>query len=253
MKPSYITRSSNPIPVEARKPAAQAPAVDDEKKKDAEAAAAKQAALEAQVKRLAAEQAAQSAKPKMAKLVLSSSPNGAMVHRGDSLLCTTPCDMEVPVGDPNETLMLKLDGYKEYPLKVSLVHGATVALALNLTKAPSRNRNKRRAAGKSKATAAPAAKAAPAARPASQAAPPSREAAPPGTRLKAGQRASPLCRVRGSLHHLKHAARRQCTDAPIHRDTTSGRQLQLQQLQQSFQGAPRASFLTPPRRALPQT
>ena len=86
-------------------------------------------------------------------------------------MCTTPCDMEVPVGEPNETLMLKLDGYKEYPLKVSLVHGATVALALNLTKAPSRNRNKRRAAGKSKATAAPAAKAAPAARPAPAAKP----------------------------------------------------------------------------------
>jgi tRNA A-37 threonylcarbamoyl transferase component Bud32 len=126
-------------------------------------AAAKQAALEAQINKLAAEQAAQSARPKMAKLVLSSSPKGAMVHRGDSLLCTTPCDMEVPVGDPNETLLLKLDGYKEYPLKVSLVHGATVALALNLVKVPSRNRTKRSSGSSSSKSASSAPSPAPAA------------------------------------------------------------------------------------------
>jgi hypothetical protein len=102
----------------------------------------------------------------MAKLVLSSNPNGAMVHRGDSLLCTTPCDMDVPVGNPNETLLLKLSGYKEYPLKVSLVHGATVALALNLVKVPSRTRSKRSSSkASSKSNAKPAA-AAPSSRPA---------------------------------------------------------------------------------------
>ena len=158
------------VEVEEVKGSEAAPAAEPKEDKAAAAAAAKQAALEEQVKRLAAEQAAQSSKPKMAKLVLSSSPNGAMVHRGDSLLCTTPCDMEVPVGDPNETLLLKLAGYKDYPLKVSLVHGATVALALNLSKAPSRSRNKR---GSSKASAkpAPAPKSAPAARPAAAPAP----------------------------------------------------------------------------------
>ena len=141
--------------LEPAKPTAPA-VVDNEAKKKAESRAAKQAALEAQVQKLAAEQAAQSSRPKMAKLVLSSSPNGAMVHRGDSLLCTTPCDMEVPVGEPNETLQLKLAGYKEFPLKVSLVHGATVALALNLVKVPSRTRNKRSSVKASSKPAPPA-------------------------------------------------------------------------------------------------
>jgi hypothetical protein len=110
------------------------------------------AAIAAQAKQLAEVQAALAAKPMMAHLVLSSNPNGAMVQRGGSLLCTTPCDLDVTVGEPNETLTLNLDGYKAYPLKVSLVHGATVALALNLTKNPVRSRMRR---GPPKAKAAP--------------------------------------------------------------------------------------------------
>lgn len=161
-----VASKSKTPDVEKAKPAAAAAETDSSEQKAKDAAAAKQAALEAQVKQLAAEQAAQSSKPKMAKLVLSSSPNGAMVHRGDSLLCTTPCDMEVPVGDPNETLLLKLDGYKEYPLKVSLVHGATVALALNLVKVPTRARTKRSTSKASPKSSAKPAAAAPASRPA---------------------------------------------------------------------------------------
>ena len=117
-----VAAKSKAPEVEAGKPAAQAPVVDDEKKKAAEAAAAKQAALEAQVKRLAAEQAAQSAKPKMAKLVLSSPER----RDGSSWGLPVVYDSMRYGGArwrAKRTLMLKLDGYKEYPLKVSLVHG----------------------------------------------------------------------------------------------------------------------------------
>jgi tRNA A-37 threonylcarbamoyl transferase component Bud32 len=130
-------------------------AAESQKKQAAQAAEAQKAAIAAQAKQLAEVKAALAAKPKMAHLVLSSNPSGAMVQRGGSLLCTTPCDLDVPVGEPNETVTLNLDGYKAYPLKVSLVHGATVALALNLTKLPTRARA-RRSGGKAKAKAAPA-------------------------------------------------------------------------------------------------
>ena len=140
------------------------------------------AGIEAQAKQLAEVQAARAAKPKMAHLILSSNPNGAMVHRGDSLLCTTPCDMDVPAGPPNETIKLMLAGFDEYPLKVSLVHGATVALALNLEKTASRSKP-RRGSSKSKSKSKPspaAATPAPAAAPAS-----AKPAAPAKPRLPA--------------------------------------------------------------------
>lgn len=74
--------------------------------------------------------------PELAHLVLASDPSGALVYRGfeqgEVLLCSTPCDIQVPAGDGMETLAVRADGRKERELTVDLSAGAQVVLALNL-------------------------------------------------------------------------------------------------------------------------
>ena len=137
----------------------------DREAADRNAAARTRAQDEA--RRVAAAVAA--SKPKKAHLVLSSTPPGAMVHRGAAedapLVCTTPCDQDVVAGEPNEAWSLRMDGYKPLPLKLSLTHGATVNLALNLAKIPGTKTAKKRSKGATK----PRSKAAPVTAPAKKA------------------------------------------------------------------------------------
>jgi serine/threonine protein kinase len=74
--------------------------------------------------------------PKLAHLVLASDPGGALVYRdyddGEVLLCSTPCDIQVPAGEGVETLSIRAEGRLDKELRVVLSAGAQVVLALNL-------------------------------------------------------------------------------------------------------------------------
>ncbi len=99
--------------------------------------------------------------PKLAHLVLASEPSGALVYRGyddsEVLLCSTPCDIQVPAGDGIETLSVRADAHLNKELKVNLSAGAQVVLALNLeSKKQERARRRRRGpATQRRKTAAP--------------------------------------------------------------------------------------------------
>ncbi len=72
----------------------------------------------------------------LARLVLDSQPQGAAVMRGDETLCETPCDLDVPAGDGQETLVLQRRGYRDRELLVDLASGERVAESVRLTRKP---------------------------------------------------------------------------------------------------------------------
>ena len=66
------------------------------------------------------------APPAKAHLVLSSRPTGATVRRGDRVVCTTPCDVDLAPQAGAVELRLDLAGYKEHLFYVDLLAGETV-------------------------------------------------------------------------------------------------------------------------------
>jgi hypothetical protein len=99
--------------------------------------------------------------PRLAHLVLATEPTGALVYRKDgeeeSLVCSTPCDVRVPAGSENETLILRAKGHRDRSLVVDLRAEARVVLAVNLD--PKRAKRakkprKRRASGHGQAPGA---------------------------------------------------------------------------------------------------
>lgn len=64
--------------------------------------------------------------PAKAHLVLSSRPVGATVRRGDDVVCTTPCDLDLAPAAGAVALRLDLTGYKEHLFYVDLLAGETV-------------------------------------------------------------------------------------------------------------------------------
>ncbi len=70
--------------------------------------------------------------PARAKLVLASAPPGATVHRGESLLCVTPCDVRVEPSRAPEVFRLSLEGHKTEEIKLFLGAGVEVSRSVTL-------------------------------------------------------------------------------------------------------------------------
>jgi hypothetical protein len=82
--------------------------------------------------------------PAKARLVLTTTPPGAAVTRGEAELCTTPCDLDVDPGDGAEPLGLALEGYEPGEATVTLTAGARSEHQVALTALASRTAKKRR-------------------------------------------------------------------------------------------------------------
>ena len=70
--------------------------------------------------------------PAPAHLVLRTEPAGATVLRGEETLCETPCDLRIDATGAAETLLVRLDGYRDESCEVTLVGGADIDREIRL-------------------------------------------------------------------------------------------------------------------------
>jgi hypothetical protein len=73
---------------------------------------------------------------RLARLVLTSTPAGAMVHKGNQFLCNTPCDIEMAATGDAEMLRLRLKGHQDAAVEVPLMPGLAVRREVRLEALP---------------------------------------------------------------------------------------------------------------------
>jgi len=149
--PTQGAESEKPEGGGAAETAEGAPAAGDEKPEGSE--------QPAEAARAAAEEQKKPEPPvKRSLLLLTTTPEGAKVFRGEELLCLTPCNVRVPAATQPETLRLSRDGYEDEDVELYLGADLEVRRTVKLYKPGEKEAAARKAAAKKAAAKKAAAK-----------------------------------------------------------------------------------------------